>query len=218
MPGRRDDRLDARDEVPAVRGRGWSGKGGLEETSSIQIILDSLPNSALIQTLIGDPCIDVFYTEVRSSAIMAACGSVGDKHPTILLLDSDSLEQRAIEDDFADVNAILKLRHGRTPYRLILAIPQVEAILFSDREGLEKALGRKVADLEWFEARFRPRAVLRRLLGGDDYDEKALALIDTLDDAALERMAQHEVMREIREFIAEVPEPKSRRTRIRRAG
>ena len=104
-----------------------------------------------------------------------------------------------------------------TPYRLILPIPQVEAILFSDRKGFEKALGRKVADLDWFEARFRPRSVLSRLLGDGDYDEKALTFIDALDDAALRRMAQHEIVQEIREFIDEV-QPKSRRPRVRRAG
>jgi hypothetical protein len=167
--------------------------------------------------MIDCPCVDVFYTKVRSSAIMAACGSLADQHPTILLLDSDSLEERGIKNQQADVGGILKLRQGRTPFRLILAIPQVEAILFSDREGFEKALGRKVIERDWFEARFRPRAVLRRLLGDADFEEKALAFIDALDDAALERMAQHEVVREIREFIEEVHQPKSRRTRVRRA-
>lgn len=116
-----------------------------------------------------------------------------------------------------EVGGILERSHGRTPYRLLLAIPQVEAILFSDREGFEKALGRKVAELDWFEARFRPRAVFRRLLGEGDFEKKALAVIDALDEAALRRMSRHPIIREIREFMAEV-QPAAKRTRVRRAG
>jgi len=185
---------------------------------TVYIILSSHPSARLVKRLIADSSVDLEYADYKTDAIMRAWGTLGSEQcPTIVLLDSDSVEQRAIVDEYAESNGLLKLRCGRTPYRLILAIPQAETILFSDRDGLERALGRKVADLDWFEARFRPRAVLSRLLGDGDYDEKALAFIDALDEAALRRMAQHEIVQEIREFIEEV-QPKSRRSRVRRAG
>jgi len=183
-------------------------------------ILDSLPSGRLVRRIIGDESFEVFNAGERSTAIMMACGALSrETTPTVLLLDSETLEDRLLMESRLEIGGILNRSRGRTPYRLILAIPQVEAILFSDREGFEMALGRKVADLDWFEARFRPRAVFRRLLGDpEDFETEALAVINALDDAALRRMARHPIVREIRSFMAEVQEPAAKRARIRRAG
>jgi hypothetical protein len=103
------------------------------------------------------------------------------------------------------------------PRRLVLAIPQVEAVLFSDRVGLENALGKEMTDDEAFEARFRPKAVFYRLLGGDQKNaqERALAVIDAIDETSLRRMAAHPVIREIQEFVEEVQRPRT--AKVRRA-
>ena len=157
--------------------------------------------------------------DVQSSAIMMACGAlVRELTPTALVLDSDSLEDRPIRIARAEIGGILEDCHNHVPYRLVLAIPQVEAILFTDREGFERALGRKVADEDWFEGRFRPRAVFRRLLGDEDFEERTRIFVNALDEQALQRMAQHPVVQEIRSFVAEVREPAARRARVRRAG
>jgi predicted NACHT family NTPase len=76
----------------------------------------------------------------------------------------------------------------------------------------------RVAENDWFEARFRPRAVLRRLLGEDDYEQRAVALIDRLDETALKRMRRHPVVREIEEFLPEVQKPSAWGVCVRRAG
>src|ERR1700745_315621 len=99
MPRGTENRFGAGEEIPGVRGTGHSGEHRTDTISApINIVVDAIPNDALIQGVIDCPCVDVFYTEVRSSAIMAACGSLADQHPTILLLDSDSLEERGIKN------------------------------------------------------------------------------------------------------------------------
>jgi hypothetical protein len=186
---------------------------------TVAAILDNEPCARLVRRVIRDPGFEVYDGRERSNAIMSACGVLSHYlTPTVLLLDSDTLEERLLMERRHTVDGILDRGHGRTPYLLILAVPQVEAILFSDRQGFEKALGRKVADLDWFEARFRPRGVLRRLLGNRDYNGAALEVIDALDDAALRRMARHPIIQEILGFMAEVQEPASKRGRVRRAG
>jgi hypothetical protein len=101
----------------------------------------------------------------------------------------------------------------------VLAIPQVESILFTDRTALEKALGKEMTDEDAFEARFRPRAVFYRLVGGKKKaQERALAVIDRLDEVALRRMASHPVIREIQEFVDDVQHGRSSRpAKVRRA-
>jgi hypothetical protein len=187
---------------------------------TVAAILDNALCARLVRRVIGDLGFEVYDARERSNAIMSACGVLSrELTPTVLLLDSETLEDRLLMETRLTVGGILERGHGRTPYRLILAVPQVEAILFSDREGFEKALGHKVADLDWFEARFRPRAVFRRLLGDpEDFETEALAVINALDDAALRRMGRHPIVREIRGFMAEVQEPAVERARVRRAG
>ena len=183
--------------------------------TTVAAVVDNEPSGRLVRRIVSDWGFEVYDGRERSTAIMMACGALSESMPTVLLLDSDTLEDRLLRERQHLVEIILNRCRGRIPYRLILAVPQIEAILFSERKGFERALGRKVADLDWFEARFRPRAVFRRLLGEGDFEEKALAVINALDEAALRRMARHPIIREIRDFMAEV-QPK--RARVRRVG
>jgi hypothetical protein len=186
---------------------------------NVYAIFDSVASARLVGRIIEDPTLMLAAGDVQSSAIMMAGGALRREFtPTVLVLDSDSLEERAILAEQAEINGLMSLYGSQIPYRVVLAVPQVEAILFSDREGLEKALGRKVGDEDWFEARFRPRAVLKRLLAGSDYEQAVRTLTDALDDAALRRMARHPIIQEILGFIAEVREPASKRARVRRVG
>jgi hypothetical protein len=186
---------------------------------NVYAIFDSVPSARLVGRIIDDPSLMLGAADVQSSAMMMAGGALRrELTPTVLVLDSDSLEERAILAEQAEIGGIMSMYGSRIPFRLVLAIPQVEAILFSDRRGFEKALGRKVAEKDWFEGRFRPRAVLKRLLAGSDYEQAVRTLLDALDDAALRRMARHPIIQEIRGFMAEVQEPAARRARVRRAG
>jgi hypothetical protein len=183
---------------------------------SVAAVVDNMLSGRLVRRIISDRSFEVYDGRDPSTAMMSACTLLsGELTPTVLLLDSETLEERMLRESRIEIGGYLSRCHPRTPYRLILAVPQVDVILFSDREGFERALGKKMSDLELFEARFRPRAVFRRLLGEGDFEEKALAVINALDDTALRRMARHPIIQEIRDFMAEV-QPK--RARVRRAG
>jgi hypothetical protein len=141
-----------------------------------------------------------------------------------VVLDADTLEEAPLRDQRNSVEHLLMMGWSGVPFRLVLAVPQVEAVLFHDRAALERALGRRIADEDAFEGRFRPKAVFRRLAGEgaehdapyveedadgnvtlrDEMEERALAVIDALDEAALAHMATHPIIREIAEFVAEV--------------
>jgi hypothetical protein len=172
---------------------------------SIWAVVDNAPAAWLLKRLLGPLGLEVANAGERSTAMMMAAGAAGTREePVALVLDSDSLEERSIVEDQLEIGGYLRRSSGATPSKLVLAVPQVEAVLFSDRAGLERALGRKIADDDAFEARFRPKAVFRRLLGDGPTEERALEVIDRLDDAALSRMAKHPVIREIADFAAKV--------------
>jgi len=189
------------------------------------VVVAGAPAARLIRRVLNDACVAVEDTWERSSAMMRAARLAGrDEQPVVLVLDSDSLEERPQVEDRLEIGGYLHGRSGATPSKLVLAVPQVEAVLFHDRAGLERALGRRISDEDAFEGRFRPKAVFRRLAGEgaehdkpyveedadgnvtlrDDFEERALAVIDALDEAALARMGTHPIIREIAEFVAEV--------------
>jgi len=183
------------------------------------IVVDNAVAARIVERVLADSRVDVRNEQERSNAMMSATRILFyDTTPTVLLLDSDSLEDRAIEEEQLEIGGYLRRGSGGHPNRLVLAIPQVEGVLFSDRAGLENALGKKIKDDDFFEARFRPKAVFYRLLGKKNPQERALAVIDRIDETSLRRMAAHPVIRDIRQFIDDVERGKTGRTaKVRRA-
>ncbi|HYH81024.1 MAG TPA: hypothetical protein VEX86_14580 [Longimicrobium sp.] len=177
------------------------------------MVVDNAPAARIVERVLADPRVEVVNAKERSTAMMKARSILlRELEPTVLLLDADSLEERAIVEDRLEIGGYLQRSSRGIPNRLVLAVPQVEGILFTDRRGLEKALGRRIGDEDFFEARFRPKAVLYRLLDGEDAEGRALRLIEALDASALKRMASHPAIREIQEFVSEVA------VRFRRVG
>lgn len=183
------------------------------------VVVDNVVAARIIERILADR-VQVEGATTRSAAMMLATTILfrEDWTPAVLLLDADSLEERAITEEQLEIGNYLSWGSGGHPHKLVLAVPQVEAVLFSDRAGLENALGKKIKDDDFFEARFRPKAVFQRLLGKKNPQERALAVIDRIDETSLRRMAAHPVIREIREFIDNLERGKTgRAAKVRRA-
>jgi hypothetical protein len=187
---------------------------------TIHIAVCGLRSALLIQRFFPHPDFTIEYNDYPVETAGGASTTLYRRgRPTVLLLDSDSLEERAMMYQRAELEPLFNRGHTVPPNRLIFAVPQLEAVLFEDRAGLERALGRRMTDEEAFEARFRPRAVFERLLGGGDVEAKAEAVIAALDAAALRKMRRHPVIQEIEAFAREVRRGETpARARMRRAG
>lgn len=82
--------------------------------------------------------------------------------PLALVLDA-----RTSDADFASEQQqeyYSLARGGSAPFRLFMAVPELETVLFSDPPTLERLLERPIPADALFEAQFRPRVVLQRLL------------------------------------------------------
>jgi hypothetical protein len=176
---------------------------------NIQVVVAGPVGARILGRVLRDSGADwamIREAEDRSDAIIYASTLLSAAYDltTVLVLDADTLEDAPLQEQRSRVEHLVRPSSVGMRFRLVLSIPQVEAVLFSDRAGLERALGRKIADDDFFEARFRPKTVFERVVGNDDTEAKALAVIDALDEAALARMARHPIIREIVEFAEEV--------------
>lgn len=123
--------------------------------------------------------------------------------PVVVVLDADTVEPRAIMEKRPDLEYLLNTgaypRGTRPPAVLVMALPQVEVVLFSDPEALECVLGRPLTEREKIEGEFRPRAVLERLLADTQMDEDAL--LEKINPKAAECFAAHPLIRQVAQAI-----------------
>lgn len=188
---------------------------------SSYVVVEGRAGARLVERILaarGQSAIVVESGE-RSAAIMLASSVLAHEHrPTALVVDSNALEERGWADEHGTIDWLLRQAAVRTPYALVMAVPQVQTLLFRDRTTLERALGGRVADEEWFEARYLPRTVLHRLLGGEDVEQREMLLVNTLDEAALKRLSEHPLIAEIEHFLNAVSSAADAEEPIRRAG
>lgn len=118
--------------------------------------------------------------------------------PVALVLDSDSVDEEMIAEQEQGYGSLLRVAH--VPSRLVLAVPEVEIVLFHECALLERILGVEITGMDWLEGRFQPRKVLLRLLAAAGHTMEELP--GMIDDAAAERLAGHPVIRQVEDFVA----------------
>ena len=169
------------------------------------IVVEGPAEAALVSRLLPDDLSNsVFVANAngRSSAI-SLCVSllVKRQKPAVLLVDSDTVEERSIQEQRIVLKDLLSPAGGAAPFLVALAVPEIEILLFSDLEGLEKAIGIKSTEREAIQAEFRPKKILKQMIDRSSQIKNELELISKLDSQALRPMAGHPLMLEITEFF-----------------
>jgi hypothetical protein len=84
----------------------------------------------------------------------------------VLLLDSDTTDTDRIHVQQSMVSELLEAVSPSSRFRVVLAIPEVEIFLFSDRRLARVLFSRQFSDAEWAEAQVRPKLLLGKLIQG----------------------------------------------------
>jgi hypothetical protein len=120
--------------------------------------------------------------------------------PVVVVMHADSVEPHKVREQEADCEYLLPAGNFRGILSdVLMAVPQVEVVLFGDPEALECVLGRQLTEREKIEGEFRPRAVLDRLLEELEMDHDAL--LDRINAKAAARFAAHPLIRSLVRFI-----------------
>lgn len=86
--------------------------------------------------------------------------------PVVLAVDADAVIPEQVEEQRQYLRYELGRLTRNASLHIELFVPEVEVILFSNRDFLDRLLGVPIADSDCVEAAFRPGAVLKRLIGG----------------------------------------------------
>jgi hypothetical protein len=125
------------------------------------------------------------------------------RSPVILVLDADSVDTQTISDRRL-VNEELLGFSAITRFQVILAVPEIEILLFQNRAVLEELLDCEISDMDWVRAEFIPRTILQKLLAANSPTATLEQLLDRLTPPMLAKLQNHPLLQEVTEFLVRV--------------
>lgn len=81
-----------------------------------------------------------------------------------LVVDSDSIDPEQIEYRKRFLNRSLNEAGLPSRWRVILIEPEIDALLFTDKELLEKIVGRSIDPFDFIRGRYEPNKVLKEIM------------------------------------------------------
>lgn len=161
-------------------------------------------NARLLERLLSTmelPDFAVLHGGRKTGAVLRGSTVLNDwNEPVIVVVDADSVEPENIWEQESGYRFLLPAGNfPGTPAEVLMAVPQVEGVLFSDPEALECILGRPLTEREKIEGEFRPRAVLDRLLADAGMDRAVL--LDKINSRAAVRFAAHPLVQSLAAFV-----------------
>ena len=126
---------------------------------------------------------------------------VAKRLPVALVVDTNTNHQSIILEREGLLNYSLRQVSPSVPFKVFLAIPEMETVFLQDRCFLEKLTHRNFTDLEWTLAQFQPKVFLSNVLGEGFSPEKMLS---EFTNGPIDILQQHPLVRELSEFLASV--------------
>ncbi|MCP4695391.1 MAG: hypothetical protein GY862_00880 [Gammaproteobacteria bacterium] len=132
----------------------------------------------------------------RSSAKSLARSILANrKCPVALVMDADTTNSQVTEERYQIVSDLLRSAASDVPSEVFLIVPEIEILLFEDRDFLQKLVGNKISDEVWSIAKFTPEKTLKSLLK----TKNIASFIDEIEDISVLQRSQ--VLREIDSFL-----------------
>ena len=169
------------------------------------VVVEGAMDEALIRPIlsaagIGDAR---FYVANGKSAAVSTARSllVSNRSPVAIVVDADSYDPRAVSEHESTYNYLLGMASSPERFRLFSAIPEIEAVLFSDPALLERITGVEMTDEDKTEAKYRPKHVLDRLIAKGVPGKTLPILLANFNNEDFQRLSKHPLMRSLVEFL-----------------
>lgn len=126
--------------------------------------------------------------------------------PVLIVFDADSVVPELVELRRNDIEEILEFVAGKTPFKVVSAVPEIEIIFFQDVSLLSRLLGyippKDILDM----AVHQPKQALEELIARSEIIHDRSQIIDRLANEDIEVLRSSSVMQEIVHFLQSVRE------------
>lgn len=149
----------------------------------------------------------------RATAIVAAGGrsNITSKARSLLVLkqtpvavvaDTDTVETSAVERQRESLEELVESAAAGIPYKVILAVPEIESWFFMVPEVLERLSHKQLSSEQCELGKLRPKEVLRQLFR-DQVSWSIDKMVGELNEAEVEKLRETDSGKELIEFLTE---------------
>jgi hypothetical protein len=123
------------------------------------------------------------------------------KHvPVVLVMNANTNNESMIREQAEELGYLLRQSAAGVPFKLAIAVPEVESVFFQDRQFVEELTQQKFTDLEWQLIQRHPKELLDTLPGGSAAFVKAA--LSSLNENRLQLIQTHPLIQEIIQFLS----------------
>lgn len=139
----------------------------------------------------------------RSSiASMARSLMIARGKPVALVADADTVERNAVEQRFQALDELVGSAAAGVPYKVIVAVPEIESWFFAVPGVLERLSGKTLSPEQLELGTLRPKEVLRQLFK-DRVPPHFYRLVGELTESEIQTLRETEPRKELIEFLTE---------------
>ena len=120
--------------------------------------------------------------------------------PVALVTDADTEDDSLVSEQLDALNYLLHQASPGIPFKVLLAVPEIEIVLLQNRRLIEKLAERSFSDLEWQLAQSKPKRFLEAVFGKDTPVIKKI-LTSTSDDE-IQTLQQHPLIQDLITFLS----------------
>ncbi|NUO79792.1 hypothetical protein HUU05_06925 [candidate division KSB1 bacterium] len=164
-----------------------------EGERDIEILKKLLANPLIKQTVFA-PGIETYGAMSLASTLLST-----RRKPVVLVVDTNTRDESAIYEKVDTLRYLLRQAAADVPFKVLPAIPEIEAVFFEDRNFVERIIGRKFSDLEWKFAKLSPKEALTTFLGAPEQLHKKILSRMTKED--VRALQHHSLIVELSEFL-----------------
>jgi hypothetical protein len=142
--------------------------------------------------------------EVYAIKSLARSLIVRRRVPVLIVFDANSAAPEFVEYRRNDIEEVILWVAGKTPFKVVPAVPEIEIIFFQDVSLLSRLLGYIPPQDMLDRAVFQSRQVLEELIARSNQIQDISQLLERLTDADIEILRSAPIMQEIIQFLKSV--------------
>jgi hypothetical protein len=120
--------------------------------------------------------------------------------PVVLIMNANTTNESLIHEQAEELSYLLRQSAAGVPFKLAIAVPEIEVIFFQDRQFVEELAQKQFTDLEWQLIQRHPQELLNILPGGSAAFVKTA--LCSLNEYRLQLLQQHPLIQEIVRFLS----------------
>lgn len=138
----------------------------------------------------------------KSSVISMAQSLLVKRHqPVVVVMDADIVEKRRADEQSKIYFDLLRNFASGTAFRVMLLVPELEAVFFEDPDILRNELNLEMSLISPFEAEDRPKETLQRILRQHGFHSRE-DFINKLASDSLHKLSRTPFFIELASFLS----------------